>query len=158
MTHCEITPATTREDIAAVRALFIEYQEYLDIDLDFQNFGEELAVLPGKYAPPHGRLFLARYDGKVAGCAAFYPMDEAGDVCELKRLYVRRDSANLGIGTALFERAMQEAQAIGYTTMRLDSLRRLKKAGRLYKHYGFYEIAPYNDNPHADVYYLERKL
>ena len=156
MTQCTVSEATTREDIAAIRSLFIEYQNYLDIDLDFQDFGVELAKLPGKYSSPDGRLLLARCNGEVAGCVAFYRMD--ANTCELKRLYVRRDHKGKGVGRALFERAMAEAKAANYDTMRLDSLRRLREAEELYKHYGFTEIAPFNENPHADVYYLERKL
>lgn len=156
MNDCEITAATTREDIAHIRALFMEYQQHLDVDLDFQCFGEELAELPGKYAPPDGQLLIARHEGKVAGFVAICPLE--GATCELKRHFVRRDFANKGIGKALIEAAIAEAQAIGYRFMRLDTLRRFKEAAKLYAHYDFYEIERYNDNPHADVYYMEREL
>lgn len=151
-----IAAAETREDIAAIRALFIEYQRFLDLELDFQNFGEELAALPGKYAKPRGRLMLARIGSEVAGCAAFYPMNDK--TCEFKRLYVRRAFAGKGVGRALIETAIAEAKQAGYTHMRLDSLRRMAEAGKLYLQYGFYEIAPYNENPYKDVYYMEREL
>lgn len=157
MKSCTISIAETRADIAAIRALFMEYQHVLEIDLDFQDFGAELADLPGKYAPPKGRLLLARCNNKAAGCVAFYPMQEEG-VCELKRLYVRHDHTGRGIGKALFEHALAEAKAIGYTHMRLDSLRRMEEAGKLYQQCGFYEIAPFNKNPYHDIYYMEKKL
>lgn len=158
MTHSIIIhQAETRPDIAAIRALFIEYQHYLDIDLDFQDFGAELAELPGKYALPRGRLLLARWENQPAGCVAFYPMKEEG-VCELKRLYVRPGHMGKGVGKALVMRAMEEAKSAGYAIMRLDSLRRLEEAGKLYVQFGFREIAPFNKNPHADAYYLEREL
>lgn len=156
MSNYTIIHAQTKPDLAAIRALFMEYQDFLDIDLDFQDFGAELAKLPGKYAPPTGRLFLARCEGKPAGCVAFYRMEEG--VCELKRLYVSPPFVGKGIGKALFDRALEEAKAAGYTTMRLDSLRRLKDAGKLYEQYGFREIAPFNKNPHHDVYYMEKAL
>lgn len=155
-TDCTITIAESRPDLAAVRALLIEYQRHIDVDLDFQDFGEELAALPGPYAPPQGRLFLARCDNTPAGCVAFRPMEEG--VCELKRLYVRPDFMGRRVGRHLFERAMADAKAAGYTVMRLDSLRRFEQAARLYAYYGFREIAPFNNNPHHDVYYLEREL
>lgn len=151
-----IAAAETREDMASIRALFIEYQRHLALDLDFQNFGVELAALPGKYGPPRGLLLLGRYSGEVAGCAAFYPMSNT--LCEFKRLYVRRAFAGKGVGKALMEAAIAAAKAAGYTHMRLDSLRRMTEAGKLYLQYGFYEIAPYNENPYEDVYYMEREL
>ncbi|MCH2546719.1 MAG: GNAT family N-acetyltransferase [Alphaproteobacteria bacterium] len=156
MTQCNIFQASTREDIAAIRSLFIEYQDYLDINLDFQGFGEELSELPGKYAAPKGRLLLARCDNEIAGCVAFYRVN--AKTCELKRLYVRRSHWGKGAGKMLFEAALTEAKQAGYKIMRLDSLRRLSEAGKLYSAYGFKEILPFNDNPHADVYYMERIL
>lgn len=156
MTDCTISHAGTRADIAAIRGLFMEYQQFLRIDLDFQDFGAELAGLPGKYAPPRGALLLARCGREAAGCVAFYPLSES--VCELKRLYVRPAHAGKGVGRALLEHALAEAANAGYATMRLDSLRRLTEAGKLYRHYGFREIAPYNHSPEPDAYHMERAL
>ena len=82
-----IVPADSEELLGQVRDIFREYQASLGIDLDFQGFEEELASLPGKYAPPRGRLYLAFFSGKLAGCVALRPL--GGDNCEMKRLYVR---------------------------------------------------------------------
>lgn len=46
-----ILPAETPEAIAQAEALFREYTASLGVDLSFQNFDEELASLPGDYAP-----------------------------------------------------------------------------------------------------------
>ncbi len=141
-------------DLEAVKDLFREYQRFLGIPLDFQDFETELAELPGKYAPPAGALYLARWSGQPVGCVAFYPFpdpvcssDQATSTCELKRLYVKPNCQGHGAGRQLFERAMIDAKALGYQRMILDSLRRLDKAGNLYLKLGFTEIPAYNHNP-----------
>jgi putative acetyltransferase len=59
----EVIQAHTTKQIEQVRELFCEYQASLEVDLDFQGFTEEVAGLPGSYAPPSGRLLLAAVDG-----------------------------------------------------------------------------------------------
>lgn len=151
-----IIEAQSAADIQQVKALFQEYQQFLGLELDFQGFAQELAALPGKYAKPAGNLYLAYQEDKVAGCIAFYPFDDG--ICELKRLFVRPAFAGYGIGKALMLRALQDASSAGYRFARLDSLRRLKSAGKLYPTLGFYEIEPYNKTPLDDAYYMERQL
>jgi GNAT superfamily N-acetyltransferase len=152
--------ATTAGELAAIRALFLEYERYLQatlsLDLDFQGFEAELAALPGRYAPPDGRLFLARSGDRWAGCVALYRFSK--NTCEIKRLYVRPDARTQGTGRLLLDRAIAEARDIGYRFVRLDSSRSLTAAARLYERYAFYEIEPYNFNPLDDVYYLEMDL
>lgn len=142
--------------LEAVRHLFREYNEFLGFDLCFQNFEAELTDLPGKYAAPTGRLYLTTVDNEPAACTGFYRLTP--EICELKRLYVRPRYARKGIGSSLLETALRDAKNAGYQTMRLDSLRRLQKAGILYRKFNFREIPPYNENPFDDVYYMERTL
>src|ERR1041385_137316 len=77
----------TEAQIEQARELFREYGESLGFSLCFQSFDKELAELPGDYAPPGGRLFLATEGEMAAGCIALHRIEN--DVCEMKRLYVR---------------------------------------------------------------------
>lgn len=143
-----------------VRTLFREYQAFLDIDLCFQGFAAELADLPGKYAPPGGCILLAEDGGAaagvVAGVVALWPL--AAGACEMKRLFVRPPWRGTGLGRRLAEAVVDEARAIGYTTMRLDTLARLDAAVALYRSLGFRETAPYTANPEPDVIFMARGL
>jgi acetylglutamate kinase len=152
----EIIQATTPEQVDQVRALFLEYADYLRVDLRFQGFTEELAALPGDYAPPNGRLFLALDDGQSAGCIALHPLDLG--VCEMKRLYVRPSYRGKHIGRLLAQRLLDDARAIGYKRMKLDSIRALKEACVLYQSLGFVECAPYRYNPFEDAVFMELNL
>jgi ribosomal protein S18 acetylase RimI-like enzyme len=149
--------AESPDDIGMIRTLFTEYQQWLNFSLCFQGFDQELSELPGKYAPPLGRLYLAEVDGAVCGCIALRPMDEPG-VCEMKRLYVREEFRGRTIGKLLTERIVSDAKAIGYHTMRLDTLQRMETARSLYRQLGFTDIPAYYNNPLDDVVYLELNL
>jgi putative acetyltransferase len=142
--------------LAAARELFDEYAASLDISLSFQGFDEELASLPGTYAPPQGRLLLA-WRGKVSvGCVALRPLEPG--VCEMKRLYVRPAYRTGGVGRLLVERVIHEATTAGYRRMRLDSLPAMETALQLYRRFGFREIAPYTSNPVKGAVFLELLL
>ena len=138
--------------LAEVRTLFRAYASSLDIDLCFQRFEEELSALPGRYAPPDGRLYLALVDDQPAGCIGLRRLD--GETCEMKRLYVRGDARGLGLGRALAERVISDARALGYREMRLDTLPSMRSAQALYRRLGFSEIPPYCENPVPGVRYL----
>ncbi len=153
----KIISVTTPEQIETIRLLFTEYQQWLNFSLCFQGFDEELAGLPGKYSLPKGRLFIAEYEGKVAGCIALRPMDEEG-ICEMKRLFVREEFRGKGIGKILTDRIIVDAKAIGYRTMRLDTLQRMETARSLYKKLGFKIIPAYYNNPMEEVVYMELAL
>jgi ribosomal protein S18 acetylase RimI-like enzyme len=151
-----IVDATAVDEVLTVRCLFEEYAASLGIDLCFQGFEKELAGLPGGYAPPQGRLLLAREDGQTAGCIALRPLEPGA--CEMKRLYVRPAFRAQGIGRVLVDRIIQEARQAGYRHMRLDTLPSMAAALALYRRLGFREIAPYYENPVEGAVFLELQL
>src|SRR5262245_20602668 len=108
-------------DLAVVRLLFEEYRNDIGIDLWFQDFDRELSTLPGTYAKPRGRLWLATRTGQAAGCVGVRPLEEPG-ACEMKRLYVRPAHRGTGIGRRLAMTAIQCAKELGYARMYLDTL------------------------------------
>jgi ribosomal protein S18 acetylase RimI-like enzyme len=153
----EITQAESTEQIEEIRRLFREYENWLGIDLCFQDFEKELANLPGKYAKPDGRLFLISVKNQSVGCIALRKTDV--EICEMKRLYVREDFRGLGLGKKLIEKLIEEAKSAGYKKMRLDTLPdKMPFAVKLYKSYGFCEIAPYYHNPHGETLFMELDL
>jgi putative acetyltransferase len=158
----ELTPDVTLDAVtdpnglAHVRSLFIEYAEWLNVDLCFQDFDAELESFPGHYAPPEGILLLARVDGSAAGAVGLRPLGDG--VCEMKRMYVRPPWRSLKIGRKLAERVIAEARRIGYRAMRLDTLERLAAADALYRSLGFRRIDAYYHNPLDDVRYYQLDL
>jgi GNAT superfamily N-acetyltransferase len=151
-----VTVTEAPDDLAAARRLFSEYQEELGIDLCFQGFQEELETLPGKYAPPRGCLTLLRKDDQFVGCAAIRDLGDG--IAELKRLYVQPESRDRGYGRLLLATLIERARESGFERIRLDTLRRLEPACRLYEKFGFHEIQPYNVNPEPDIAYFELGL
>jgi ribosomal protein S18 acetylase RimI-like enzyme len=153
----EIADAEPHETVTEIRLLFEEYQSELGISLCFQNFEEELDGLPGEYAPPNGRLLLARVDEQIAGCIALRPIAEG--VSEMKRLYVRPAFRSLGLGKQLADRLIDDARAIGYKKMRLDTLPgKMDRAIAMYRSLGFIEIPRYYDNPYDAALFMELTL
>ena len=146
--------AESPAQIVQARELFLEYAQSLGFSLCFQHFDQELGGLPGDYAPPEGRLLLARHEGQLAGCVALHKLEDS--VCEMKRLYLRPQFRGKGLGGALAARIIAEARQIGYKRMRLDTVEpRMKDAVAMYRRIGFREIAPCRSNPIAGAMYME---
>jgi len=148
--------AESPEEIEACRGLFREYAAGLAFDLAFQDFERELAELPGAYAPPRGRLLLARADGDAVGCVGVRPLDAGA--CEMKRLYVAPAGRGRGLGRRLALAAIEAACELGYERMRLDTVPSMTVAHALYESLGFREIRPYRHNPVPGTRYLELEL
>ena len=152
-----ISTAETAAQLDQIRELFLEYAKSLGFSLCFQGFDQELASLPGMYAPPDGRLLLVEHNGQLAGCGALHRLNAASG--EMKRLYIRPNFRGLGLGRALAERILTDARSIGYQNVRLDTVAgTMDDAIALYRRLGFREIEPYRQNPISGALYMEMQL
>jgi putative acetyltransferase len=153
-----IVQAETESQITEAKRMFREYETWLGMSLCFQGFEGELDGLPGRYAPPEGRLYLAYLDDdEPAGCIALRKLEDG--ICEMKRLFLRENARGHGLGNLLIEKLIADAGAIGYEKMRLDTYPlKMGKAVSLYESHGFYEIPMYYDNPYEGVLFMELVL
>ena len=160
-----IDPARWPAEVALTRELFLEYADWLDFDLCFQGFDQELDGLPGGYAPPDGGVWFARTgEGagrETAGVAGLRPFGETGRadaVCEMKRLWVRPAYRGLGLGRRLARQTLEAARAAGYQRLRLDTLPRMTRARGLYAGLGFRDVTATVADPHPELIYMELDL
>ena len=143
-------------ELDLARRLMREYVDSLGLDLSFQGFEEEMAGLPGGYAPPGGALFLAFVDGQAAGCAAVRRLGDG--TAEMKRLFVRDAYRGLGLGSALGRATVERARELGYRSIKLDTLSIMTAAIALYRSLGFREVEAYRHNPLDGAKYFELEL
>ena len=153
-----IVEVTTPEQLEQVRNLFTEYGAQLGAEYCAKTLDAEIASLPGAYAPPKGKLLLATVVGQPVGCIGLrpFPLERT---CEMKRLYVRPGFRGGKLGRELVERVLEEARRLGYASMRLDSYVPMMEAAiRMYRKFGFREVAPDPLKPIDDLIYMELKL
>lgn len=148
----EIKPANFPEDLERVVAIFREYVASPTVSLDFQEYEAEFASLPGKYAPPEGRVLLAWKDRAIVGCAALRKVD--GNMCEMKRVYIRSTARGEGLGRRLIESLLAEAREAGYSRICLDVLPEFVAAQSIYESLGFRPAPPVSFNPVPNTKFL----
>ena len=143
-------------EYSAAINLFKEYAAWLGIDLSFQHFEEELQSLKEMYNETDGGIILCKKEKEYIGCVAIRRIDS--NTAELKRMYVQPAFQQQGAGKNLLEHALTLAQNCNYSFVNLDTLNHMLPAIKLYKKYGFYEIAAYYHNPVASAVYFQKKL
>ena len=125
----EIRPATSA-DIPAVRQLLREYVDWIAMDLAFQEIDSELSGLPGDYSPPRGALLVIGDVGTPVAMIGLRALDD--ETGEMKRLYVHPSARGRGYARHLITRVIEEARALGYREIRLDTLPMMGDAQALY--------------------------
>jgi putative acetyltransferase len=146
----------SKKDFAEAKILFLEYKDSLNFDLCFQKFHEEIADLSLQYSEPTGCIILCYENEKSIGCVALRKFAEG--ICEMKRLYLRKEARGKGVGRILAEGIVEKAKEFGYKKMQLDTIETMKEAISLYKSMGFKEISSYRFNPVKGVIYMELEL
>lgn len=151
-----ISPARTKTELISLAALLRAYAGALNIDLGPQGFEQELAALPGPYAPPGGELLLAKRGDHVLGCIGLKPL--APGVAEIKRLFVREQARGLGVGKALIEAITRTARERGYDEVKLDTLPQMQSAIALYTASGFMPIPAYGSHAYPGLVCFGKSL
>ena len=148
--------ATAPEELDQARILFREYADQVDAPCCFVTFNSEVESLPGEYAPPTGRLFLARRGDEAAGCVAMRRLDASSG--EMKRLYVREAFRRDRLGRTLAKLVISSAREQRYRRLLLDTLPKMQEAIALYRSLGFVERGPYCDDPTPGAIFFELNL
>jgi putative acetyltransferase len=149
---------TEDEDFRKARNLFVEYANSLDFNLHFQNFDKEVEEIDIQYNKPSGGLILILHmqTGEEVGCAGIRKSEEK--IAELKRMFIRSEHRNKGLGNKLMRKAIELAKGLGYEKIRLDTLDTMKSAIALYEKFGFKQTGAYRYNPHDNVRFYELTL
>ncbi len=152
----EIIIANTENEYQAAGILFKEYAAWLNIDLAFQKFDEELLQLKKMYSFPNGAILLSKNENLFTGCVAVRKKENG--IAELKRMFIKDNYRKEGIGSLLLQKALDIATELHYKKIRLDTLDTMTPAINLYKKFGFYEIEPYYFNPEKNAVFFEKVL
>ena len=148
--------AETSDEFKHGEKLFLLYADSLNVDLSFQNFTDELKTINKQYNKPGGALLIA-YNGEDAiGCAGLRMINS--EVTELKRMFVLTEYNGQGIGKKMLGIIIDIARELKYKKIKLDTLPGMIQAQRLYRSFGFVDIASYRFNPVEGTVFMEKEL
>ena len=113
--------------IALIGRIFAEYPGcVLDVDLE----EPELRAPATRY----DRFWVLEHEGGIVGCAA---CSLAGDVVEMKKIYLDRRLRGAGWGRRLIERVEREARLCGANRIEAWSDTRFETAHAVYRRLGY---------------------
>ena len=147
----KILQASSAEELDGVRAMIRAHAAGLRDHKGADGVRADAERLPGSYAPPRGRLYLATLDGRPVGCVALQPLDEVTG--EVKRMFVLAMARRRGVARALMEQLMQDARVLGYHRLRLGTLDEMVAAQELYRTLGFVGIPRYREDEVDTVFF-----
>ncbi len=153
----EFTEVKSDKDYKTAIQLFKEYASQIGVDLEFQNFSNEIEEIERQYSRPKGVIFITYNEARSPlGCFGIRELEDS--ICELKRMYLKKEARGLGIGKRMLSKSIEIGKQLGYKKMRLDTLPTMQSAINLYKKVGFHEIEPYRYNPVDGAKYFEIEL
>jgi GNAT superfamily N-acetyltransferase len=147
-----LVPVETAQQREAARVLLVEYLRWVG-DIARKSYGLSFDIEAmarsdiedrAKFYPPTGRFYLVRHDERDVGVGCLKRLVQG--VGEIQRMYIQPHVRGIGAGRALVQRLLRDARELGYTRVRLESLRALAPAHTLYRSVGFVEVEPYVDN------------
>ena len=100
---------------------------------------------------PRGCFLVAFTSDEPVGCIALKGTDKG--YAEIKRMWIAEQARGSGLARQLMARIEMIASELGVTLLRLDSNSALQNAIAIYRHWGWAEIARFNDDPYAEVFF-----
>ena len=88
-----------------------------------------------------GRLYVAEVDGDAIGVGGLKRLSTTG---EIKRMFVRPTARGLGVGRTIVRKLIDDAQALGYKRVYLESASFMHPAHALYRSVGFVPSESYS--------------
>ena len=141
----KIRVSVSDTDLEQIKLMCRQYFTWITedngINMSYQGVESELDNLPGEFSPPEGCLLIAEIDDNIVGCVALRLFEHG--ICEMKRLFVKLEYRNKGVGKALANQIISEAKKKGYNKMLLDTGDFMVAAQKLYSSLGFKIIDQY---------------
>lgn len=140
-----IREASLPADGERLMAVIHEYIAWLNMDLSYRGFAQEMEKFNELFTLPSGIFLMAQADQEIAGCVGL--LRHSASTAEVKRLYIRPAFRGLRLGEKLVAALMARARQLGYERLILDAVPQTTVAQALYRTIGFQEIEPYYANP-----------
>ena len=111
------------------------------------------------FKTPGSVYMVAEENGMLLGGAGIFPSAGLPDgVCELVKMYLRKNARGKGLGRRMIDQCLEQASQLGYTKVYLETMPELNKAVRVYEQFGFeYLKGPMGNTGHfgCDVWMLK---
>ena len=126
-------------DLESIRGVVRDVLAEYGLAADPSGVDSDLADLDASYFSRDGLFEVAvALDGHIVGCCGVFPLEAGG--CELRKMYLLRQTRGHGLGGRLLRRALAFARHRGYRRMELETASVLKEAIALYAGAGFVPI------------------
>jgi ribosomal protein S18 acetylase RimI-like enzyme len=122
--------------------------EFFGITNDLETTINEYATKDvdkiAQYTPDKGMYLLVSIDGKCAGMGGIKEITT--NIGEIKRMYIRKEFRGQGLGGDLLIKLIKIGESLNFSSIRLDSIKFMKSAQKIYKSAGFKEINSYPES------------